>query len=211
MIITTRGDMGMLYSSINLLHHEQSQHRRNIYNIFDVLGDVGGVLEVITFVFGIILLPVSYHSFILKASSKFFLARTRNDNLFRQKKKSQKEMRKESKIMESFGSMLEKHVRQNREINISFCDSSRIFLTRAIHSCCGWKLYDDKMKQYLKLYKSCETKLSNELDVIKIIKFVKGTQILLKNEFGNSEMQFQLKHNTRNVIDLDIDSPEEDT
>ena len=88
MIITTRGDMGMLYSSINLLHHEQSQHRRNIYNIFDVLGDVGGVLEVITFVFGIILLPVSYHSFILKASSKFFMARTRNDNLFRQKKKS---------------------------------------------------------------------------------------------------------------------------
>lgn len=73
----------MLYASINVLDHEKSIHSRHIYGFIDFLGDIGGVLEVISFGFGLILLPISYHSFILKASRKFFMARTCDDNLFK--------------------------------------------------------------------------------------------------------------------------------
>ena len=38
--------------------------------------DLGGVMEVIIFVFGIFLFPVSEFSFIMKALQKLYLART---------------------------------------------------------------------------------------------------------------------------------------
>ena len=53
-----------------------------IYNYFDLLGDLGGVTEIILLVFGFFLLPISKHSFILKATKKLFLARTKRDDLF---------------------------------------------------------------------------------------------------------------------------------
>ena len=83
LLITTRGDQGMLYASINVLDHEKSIHSRHIYGFIDFLGDIGGVQKVISYGFGLILLPISYHSFILKASRKFFMARTCDDNLFK--------------------------------------------------------------------------------------------------------------------------------
>lgn len=65
-----------LYESILMLHEEKHQHERKIYGLIDLLGDLGGVLEVVTVVFGIILYPISFHSFILELSNRIFLART---------------------------------------------------------------------------------------------------------------------------------------
>jgi hypothetical protein len=49
---------------------------------FNLLGDLGGVKELIVLIFGIFLLPISEHSFILKAAKFLFIARTSNTNLF---------------------------------------------------------------------------------------------------------------------------------
>ena len=46
------------------------------------MGDLGGVIEVLLIVFNIIFLPMSEHSFNLKAIKKLFLARTKDDALF---------------------------------------------------------------------------------------------------------------------------------
>jgi len=40
-------------------------------------------MEVFQVVFGLILLPISYHSFVIKATSKLFSAKTKNPTLFK--------------------------------------------------------------------------------------------------------------------------------
>lgn len=55
----------------------------------DLLGDLGGVTEVIMICLGIFINPVSEHSYIIKATKKMFLARSKNKNLFKLNKKYQ--------------------------------------------------------------------------------------------------------------------------
>jgi hypothetical protein len=57
-------------------------HSREVYHIMDLIGDIGGVLEVFITIFGILLFPVSEHSFVMKALEKLFLARTLDDSMF---------------------------------------------------------------------------------------------------------------------------------
>ena len=51
-------------------------HERAVYGSLDLLGDLGGVTEVVMLIFGFILYPISEHSFTLKAAKKMFKART---------------------------------------------------------------------------------------------------------------------------------------
>jgi hypothetical protein len=46
------------------------------------MGDLGGVIEVLLIVFNVMFLPISEHSFNLKAIKKLFMARTKDDDLF---------------------------------------------------------------------------------------------------------------------------------
>lgn len=66
----------LLFRTGVYLHNEQFKQNRKIYNVFDLLGNLGGVTQVIMIVFGAIFFSVSEHSFYLTASQKLFLART---------------------------------------------------------------------------------------------------------------------------------------
>lgn len=74
----------------SILYHDKVEeiYERRIYNFFDLLGDLGGVSEIIILVFGIFLLPISRHSFTIKATKKLFLARTKLESLFGKIKKN---------------------------------------------------------------------------------------------------------------------------
>ena len=52
----------------------------------DLLGDLGGVLEILTLVAGFFVLPISEQSFYLKAVSELYLAKTKDKSLFLKKK-----------------------------------------------------------------------------------------------------------------------------
>jgi hypothetical protein len=58
---------------------------RTIYHFVDVLGDLGGVLEILIVVFGIVCCTFSEYSFIITAANKYFNARTSNEIIFDQK------------------------------------------------------------------------------------------------------------------------------
>ena len=62
---------------------EQVIYSRKIYNYWDLLGDVGGVMEVFQVLFGFLILPISYHLFIISATSKLYAAKTKDVNLFK--------------------------------------------------------------------------------------------------------------------------------
>ena len=55
-------------------HHTMSQ--REVYNFYDLLGDLGGIAEIVLLAFGYFLYPIAQHSFTMKATRKLFLART---------------------------------------------------------------------------------------------------------------------------------------
>ena len=54
----------------------------------DLLGDIGGVLEVFTMFFGFFVFPLAEHKFIKKAIKKLYFAKTENKNLFKKGSKT---------------------------------------------------------------------------------------------------------------------------
>jgi len=51
--------------------------------MLDLLGDLGGVTEVFMIFFSFLLMPISDHSFTMKAMKKLYIARTRDEDLFK--------------------------------------------------------------------------------------------------------------------------------
>ena len=74
-------------------------HKRMIYNLFDLLGDLGGLFEMTLMIFGFFLLPISEHSFIYHAARNLYSAKTKNNNLFQQDKNDSKLVPKNSEKM----------------------------------------------------------------------------------------------------------------
>ena len=58
----------------------------------DLLGDLGGITEILCFMLGIFLFPISEFSFIMSAAKKMFFVRTKDETLFK------KPLENESKI-----------------------------------------------------------------------------------------------------------------
>ena len=58
------------------------EHTREAYDVTDLIGDLGGVLEVMISFIGIFLFPISRHSFSLKILEKLFLARSNDKKIF---------------------------------------------------------------------------------------------------------------------------------
>ena len=71
-----------LFTMNVFLNEEGVKYTREVYTILDVLGDLGGIVEVIMIIFGFFLFPISEHSFYLKAARMLYYARTKDSNLF---------------------------------------------------------------------------------------------------------------------------------
>ena len=56
-------------------------HERHSYGVVSLIGDLGGVLEIMVTLFGVFILPISNHSFVMKAFEKLYLVRTEDKGL----------------------------------------------------------------------------------------------------------------------------------
>ena len=72
----------MLAETKVFLMSELVEHEREIYSLLDLLGDLGGVTEVIMIIFGCILFPISEHEFNLQSAKRLFLAHTQDEEIF---------------------------------------------------------------------------------------------------------------------------------
>ena len=77
-----------------MLQAESIRHIRYIYSLLDILGDLGGVTEVIMLLFGFFLYPIAEHSFILQALRRLYKARTKDETIFRKDEEIDKEREK---------------------------------------------------------------------------------------------------------------------
>ena len=117
----TQDSPGTVFISTFSLHAFKQDHTRQVYNILDLMGDLGGVLEVLVFIFGLFLFPISEHSFTMKAISILYLARTENKNVFQKAKSSKKKTRNlKTQVPSIFkGTPVEKEVRNHHAIKVS--------------------------------------------------------------------------------------------
>ena len=69
------------------------EHKRKIFGWFGLLGKLGGITNIFMIMLGGLMLPISEHSFILKASKKLFTARTKDDKLLLADPRNIKHMR----------------------------------------------------------------------------------------------------------------------
>ena len=75
-----------LFSMYVYLTQESVAHKREVFNLLDLFGELGGVIEVFIISLGIFLYPIARHGFILNATKIFFKARTKETNFFKKSK-----------------------------------------------------------------------------------------------------------------------------
>jgi hypothetical protein len=165
----------------------QIDHERTIYNFLDLMGDLGGVMEVFTLVFGIFIFPVSEFSFLLKGISILYLARTKDEGLFEEVKPRNKQGKQKVKHMkvgvpESLkGTAAAKEACLHKPIKLSFGNSLYLFfLTKFERCCCGQKLGAKRTGKMLKLFKEGSERLERELNVERILKILRDMKQVLK-------------------------------
>ena len=57
-------------------------HTTNVYDLMDLVGDIGGVFDVFLIVFAIFLVPMSQFGYELKAVKTLFEVKSEDPNLF---------------------------------------------------------------------------------------------------------------------------------
>ena len=151
------------------------EHKRKIFGWFGLLGKLGGITNIFMIFLGGIMQPVSEHSFILKASKKLFIARTKDDNLFAQDDKYQaqialKPLNNKSKIE------LAKH----RPIKIRLKDSLCLFCSYRLGYLFPNKCWSKKSK-FQKLFSETKLKLNKNLNIVKIVRDLRNLNVLSRH------------------------------
>ena len=64
------------------MYEQVVEHTREVYSVMDILGDLGGLIELVFGAIGIFILPISHYQFNVKAIQTMFLAKTKDKSLF---------------------------------------------------------------------------------------------------------------------------------
>ena len=77
----------LLLKTDYFLAPQEWKHLRRIYGVTNLLSDLGGVMNVMLTVFGVLFKPLSKHQYFTNAIKRLFLARTKDDTIFLDPKK----------------------------------------------------------------------------------------------------------------------------
>ena len=67
-----------LYSALTFIDSEKTIHSRQVYNVLDFIGDLGGVLELMISIVGILVMPATEQLFTIKMASEVYMANTKD-------------------------------------------------------------------------------------------------------------------------------------
>ena len=107
------------------IYDEEINNERTNYGLFDLFGDIGGLMEILTLIGAQLILAYSDHNFIIKALSKLYKARTKSKGLFLNPKKNKYKI----EAPQSEASPQEMASR-NKYIKISIWDNWKLLLIR---------------------------------------------------------------------------------
>lgn len=152
-----------IYTQNVFLNEEGVNYSRDVYNILGVLGDLGGIVEVLMIIFGFFLFPISEHSFYLKAARMLYFARTKDKTLFQEPNdpelsdKLEKYMDPE-KFANISNSKLKQEIEKHHIIRLSICNNVKLFMANILNrlccTCC-WR----KKEKFQRLYEMGQEKV----------------------------------------------------
>ena len=87
-----------------MLENTYFEHTRKSYGIINILGDLGGVFEILVMIFGLFICRIGEFSFYLEAIKKLYLAKTADAGFFRNQKMKSSKKSDESKPFEDISS-----------------------------------------------------------------------------------------------------------
>ena len=179
---------------------------RQVYNIFDLLGDLGGVTEVIMLTFGFFLFSVSEHSFHMTAIKKLFYARTRDNEIFGAEKAKKIRFLNKNLIPAETPKVIKQEIAKHRYIEVKNIDWIRTYFARVIG--CPTCLFR-KRDKFLKLYEKGQDRIDSELDIVKIMRSLRNLKILMRHSFMDEEVKYQISHARKNLLNIDTSSDDE--
>ena len=93
-------------------------HKRKMYDIVALLGDLGGVTEVLMLILGFILFQLSESSYNMMSTQRMFMARTKDEDLFdaANEEKKKKWFMQDQQINEKLKGRMEKELKKHRVI-----------------------------------------------------------------------------------------------
>lgn len=155
-----------------------------------LLGDLGGVTEVLMLIMGFLLFPISESSYNMMSTKRLFLARTKNGDLFNQGNK-------DNKISKFLGSKnmpkgikykLKNEIQKHRLIRMTVKDKFCYYMYNQIGFLffCGkcWKNQD----KIVKLIDEAQERLDQELNIIKIIQTLRNMKVVLKSSIMSQDV-----------------------
>ena len=94
---------------------------------------------------------------------------------------------------------------RHRAINIGCYDSMCLFVSNLLGDLFCCKLCWNKQEKLTKVYEETNDRLESELDIVKLLRTLRNSKILLKNTILNDKMRFEIAHSEKNVVGLDSD------
>ena len=203
----------LLYRTQIFLMSEEITHGREVYGFMDLLGDLGGVTEVIMLVFGIFLFPISEHSYTVQAAKKLFLAKAKDDKLFAEPIQEEGMPKFASidpaKVPEGVSKNVLKDSETHRIIELSPCDNFLLFFSNLLgsFSCCArcWSKND----KLTKMYEEASDRIDAELDIVKLLRNIRNSKILLESMMDDN-IRYEIAHSKKNCLNLDSEEEEDD-
>lgn len=160
-----------IYLNNVYLNEEGVQYIREVYNGLDVLGDLGGILEITMIVFGFFLFPYSEHSYIMQASRTLFFARSKDSSLFDKSKDPDSTDKLEKYNLDAMtnpSKELSEEMSKHHIIKLSLCDYVSLFFAN-VFKCLCCKCCFKKKDKLTHLYEESQEKLEMQLDIVKIV------------------------------------------
>jgi len=176
-----------------------------VYGILDLIGDLGGVTELILLVLGSIFLPISRHSFYLSVIKTLYMANTSESDLFADSKLVSKRSQLPDSFPKEEQDEYSKVIQKHKVIKMKLLDSIRLFFCQGCLgklNCGFWKNRD----LFVKLQKEGTDRIDKELDILRLIKNLRNMKILLRNSIMDDKAKFWVNHSDKKIIDLDGNS-----
>ena len=162
-----------------------------------MLGDLGGVTEVLAIGFGFVLLPLAEHLFVLEATKQIFMVKTRDETLFEHSKKQKGRAQRATKLKGTQD--LETH----RYIKMRLRDKLLLYLKKTLGCNCVSRIWRNGRK-YEMVFELGRDRIDSELNIIKFMNNLRNIKILLKASLmKDPEIRMQVKHDDKNLILVD--------
>ena len=145
----------------------------------DVIGDLGGVMDIFILIAGVFVCPVTEFSYYMTAFRNLFLARTSDSGIFKTSSKGKKKRGTPGlKRWQSLTSEMKKQFDTHYAINLSYGKWLRLLcMTKTWLTCCFRRKSDLKL---LDMYERCEEKFDKMLGIERIFKHLRISHFMVK-------------------------------